>query len=70
MREIKTIHWIDAVFSNDAEPGLSKCMSVGFLLEEDDESVLIAMEVHTIDGEESFRHYLRIPQVCIREIEL
>ena len=69
MRETRIVRWIDAVYCERGEPGLSQASTVGFLIEEDDESILIAMETHIIDGDESFRYYSRIPKISITEIE-
>jgi len=69
-KKMRLITWVDAVHSVDEQPlELSVCETLGFLIEEDADSITLAMESHDIGGEVSFRFFITIPKIAIRRQE-
>lgn len=64
--QVDAVAWWDAADCRDEPPGLSAALTVGFVVEEDEDSILLAMERHEIDGEVQYRHFTRIPKACRR----
>jgi len=71
------IRWKDAVSEEAAAPGsrpaqaaLVELHEVGFLLDENDEAVVIGMEVTQADDVQPGRWRLHIPRVSIQEMRV
>lgn len=64
-----TVKWLDAVFNREEDPGdMSVVTDNGWIVREDEDSLVIATERHEIGNETSFRDFTLIPKVCIQSI--
>lgn len=66
-KSVIVVSWRDPVFSLDEIPQqLSRMFTTGWIVEEDDESIVVASEYDSTSKD--YRQLTRIPRVLIKEI--